>query len=64
MATSRQMAGLGTPGPDQPVPEIKPDLRETGFTIHSLEPNTKFSDPGPDVEGEGPMEREHTSQTR
>jgi len=73
---SRQMAGLGTaPEGIQPKPVLEPEFRECGQDLPFLDitkltgdetqlGNIEFDHEGPDVLNEGPMELEHTSNTR
>jgi len=74
MHMSRQLAGLvvGDPEGEAPVGVFEPPHRETGednafrditrMTGEETEiGDTRFDHPGPDVLGQGPMPREHTS---
>ncbi len=60
---SPEMTSYDKPGygGKAPKPKKRGTRRETGMTYPTLEPNTEFSDPGPDVLGEGRMPEEHTS---
>jgi hypothetical protein len=77
MHRSRQLDGIATSDPEGEAPTgtMGPHRREDGednafrdITRMSGDENeigdTRFDNPGPDVENEGPMEPEHTSNTR
>lgn len=62
---SRQCKGLSDPEGVQP----SADTVTTPDTVTACDEGpqrgaTKFDNPGPNVEGQGPMEEEHTSRTR
>ena len=61
---SRQCAGMSDPEGTSPTFEKETPHAETASDIGPKRGELEFGRPGPDIEHEGPMEEEHTSNTR